>query len=148
MKNDINTIAIPNPKIVHFQIFFRKIPGSNILRINPIIGNTKRIYLTCSGRLNSVRVTFHPRRIVARSKIAKTIRVIRIVLSDGFWTSLDMRLIIRIKRLSYLILSNGGEREIRTPDILRYAPFPRVCTRPLCDLSRKKVQSRSRDETF
>ena len=33
-------------------------------------------------------------------------------------------------------LWRGGEREIRTPGILRYAPFPRVCTRPLCDLSR------------
>ena len=32
----------------------------------------------------------------------------------------------------------GGEREIRTPGIFRYAPFPRVCTRPLCDLSKVK----------
>jgi hypothetical protein len=32
---------------------------------------------------------------------------------------------------------NGGEREIRTPGEFPHAPFPRVCTRPLCDLSRK-----------
>ncbi len=29
----------------------------------------------------------------------------------------------------------GGEGEIRTLDTLRYARFPSVCTRPLCDLS-------------
>ena len=37
----------------------------------------------------------------------------------------------------------GGEREIRTPGILRYAPFPRVCTRPLCDLSKYNLQSKN-----
>lgn len=33
----------------------------------------------------------------------------------------------------------GGEREIRTPGRLPYTPFPRVRTKPLCDLSTKQV---------
>ncbi len=41
---------------------------------------------------------------------------------------------------------DGGEREIRTPGILRYAPFPRVCTRPLCDLSRIEKNVSKREE--
>src|SRR3989338_6657647 len=34
-----------------------------------------------------------------------------------------------------MVLKIGGEGGIRTLDTLRYAAFPRRCTRPLCDLS-------------
>ncbi len=49
---------------------------------------------------------------------------------------------ILISKMFFWFFS-GGEREIRTPGILRYAPFPRVCTRPLCDLSRNELQADS-----
>ena len=145
MKSDIRIIAIPRPNTVHFQTFLRNMPGSRIPRMSPIAGNRKSPYITHVGSPNSVRVTDHPRRIVASTMRAKATRVIRIVLSVGFWASLETRFIMMIKGWKY---GNGGEREIRTPGILRYAPFPRVCTRPLCDLSKLEFRTESWELRF
>ncbi len=59
--NEMRIIVTPRPKTVHFQIFFRKTPGSKIPRISPIRGNTYSAYLISSGRPNSVRVTVQPK---------------------------------------------------------------------------------------
>ena len=101
IKREIRIMLIPNPKIVHFQIFLRHTPGSIIPLINPIIGKMKRIYLTSSGRLNSVRVTFHPSAMTTKSKSANTVRVMRIVLSVGFWAILEMKFNIKKKLLTF-----------------------------------------------
>lgn len=54
---------------------------------------------------------------------------------SGVWLASEMLAHVLIS-LDLYICRYGGEREIRTPGIFRYAPFPRVCTRPLCDLSK------------
>ena len=94
-KSEMIIINIPRLNIVHFQSFFLKIPGSRIHRMSPIAGNTNNIYLIHSGRLNSVRVTVQPRRIVVSTRSANTTRVIRIVLSDGFSAILARSFIIK-----------------------------------------------------
>lgn len=85
---DMSIIVDPSPTMIHFQIPFLTIPGSNIPRIRLIIGKKYSAYLISVGSPKFTVVTEYPKYITTISMSAKTTRTIRIFLSLGFCASL------------------------------------------------------------